>query len=379
MRRNSYRAAAIVVSVALTVSWAASSCASSGGAAETSEAPASEGSEQTPESNAAKSMPKEDSGRARIDAPDGFEVVAHRGAPALKPENTLPSIETALDARPDRIEIDLHLSKDDQLVLWHDAFIRDSKCGRPDGASSSESTAGKPETARDLPAPTTLEDREERAKVRNLTAEQLRAFRCDRNPKPETFPKQNTEPTEIAGDDFGIVTLDEFFDFVETYATSEAKSEAERRNARELGFFLEVKRNLEHPSFIDDGFDGSGPAVMEERLVSTVRERDLVDRTAVLAPRPSLWAIRELDDEIELIVAEAERNEPLAEYAERGASYWAPNFEMVDDDEPVREAHEADLRVVPWTVNDPDEIERLIGLDVDGVLTDDPTLFRRRH
>ena len=40
----------------------------------------------------------------------------------------------------------------------------------------------------------------------------------------------------------------------------------------------------------------------------------------------------------------------------------------------VEGAHAAGLRVVPWTVNDPDEMAALIELGVDGLVTDDPAL-----
>jgi len=38
----------------------------------------------------------------------------------------------------------------------------------------------------------------------------------------------------------------------------------------------------------------------------------------------------------------------------------------------VREAHDAGLRVIPWTVNTPDDWKRLMAADVDGIITDDP-------
>ena len=42
----------------------------------------------------------------------------------------------------------------------------------------------------------------------------------------------------------------------------------------------------------------------------------------------------------------------------------------------VAAAHADDRRVFPWTVNAPDEIRRLIGIGVDGVITDDPATAR---
>jgi len=47
-------------------------------------------------------------------------VIAHRGASGYKPENTLPAYELAVEQRADCIEVDLHLTRDDRIVVTHD-------------------------------------------------------------------------------------------------------------------------------------------------------------------------------------------------------------------------------------------------------------------
>jgi glycerophosphoryl diester phosphodiesterase len=49
-----------------------------------------------------------------------FMIIGHRGAPGLKPENTIPSFETALNEGANGIETDLVLTVDNEVVLWHD-------------------------------------------------------------------------------------------------------------------------------------------------------------------------------------------------------------------------------------------------------------------
>ncbi|HEY1380757.1 MAG TPA: glycerophosphodiester phosphodiesterase [Gemmataceae bacterium] len=48
------------------------------------------------------------------------EIVAHRGESADAPENTLASFRLAWDQRDDAIELDVHLTKDGQLIVCHD-------------------------------------------------------------------------------------------------------------------------------------------------------------------------------------------------------------------------------------------------------------------
>lgn len=57
-------------------------------------------------------------------------LVAHRGYPARLPENTLPSIEAALLAGARYLEIDVQLSQDEEVVLFHDRDLL-RLCGQP--------------------------------------------------------------------------------------------------------------------------------------------------------------------------------------------------------------------------------------------------------
>src|SRR5690625_4130825 len=55
------------------------------------------------------------------------EFIAHRGASWLAPENTMASIQLAWEMDVDAVEIDIYLTADDQIVLFHD---RDRKSTR---------------------------------------------------------------------------------------------------------------------------------------------------------------------------------------------------------------------------------------------------------
>jgi len=50
-------------------------------------------------------------------------IMGHRGAAALEPENTLLSIERAIEIGVDAVEIDVHLSKDKEIVVIHDSTV----------------------------------------------------------------------------------------------------------------------------------------------------------------------------------------------------------------------------------------------------------------
>ncbi len=54
---------------------------------------------------------------------DAIQIIGHRGAAGLAPENTLASFQKAIDLKVDMIELDIHLSADDELIVMHDATV----------------------------------------------------------------------------------------------------------------------------------------------------------------------------------------------------------------------------------------------------------------
>ena len=64
----------------------------------------------------------------------------------------------------------------------------------------------------------------------------------------------------------------------------------------------------------------------------------------------------------------------MIEPGERGKSYHAAGVELVTT-EFVERAHEAGKAVHVWTINDSDEMDRLLDLGVDGIITDRPSLL----
>src|SRR5919109_2850030 len=55
--------------------------------------------------------------------PHARPVIAHRGASARAPENSLPAFELALEAGADALELDVHATADDVAVVVHDPTL----------------------------------------------------------------------------------------------------------------------------------------------------------------------------------------------------------------------------------------------------------------
>lgn len=59
--------------------------------------------------------------------------IAHRGGAGLWPENTMEAFERAIAMGADGIELDVHLSRDGQLVVHHDESLKPAIARGPDG------------------------------------------------------------------------------------------------------------------------------------------------------------------------------------------------------------------------------------------------------
>lgn len=295
--------------------------------------------------------------------PDGFDIQGHRGARGLKPENTLPAFETALDLGVTTLELDTHLTADGVVVIWHDDRIESDKCGF------------KPDNDIDAPNPDSLISQGNRLLISQLTWEQAQAYRCDRNPDKAQFSEQDNSPTPLAGDDYHLLSLDELFTFVETYAESDLKTEEQRENANTVLFNIETKRKANDPQAIGDDFDGENPGAFELALLDVIIAHELEDRVVIQSfDHRSLWAIRRVNETMPLVALTSRYMPDLEELVEQGATIWSPNYNDLTL-ERLKAAQDAGLKVIPWTINDAATMSQLMEWGVDGIITDRPDIL----
>ena len=268
-------------------------------------------------------------------SPPRIEVQGHRGARGLAAENTLAGFEIALDLGVSSIETDVHLTRDDVPILFHDARLGP-------------------------------------ALVRSLTLAQIRVHRVD---GPAHGPTPMAEHFGV--DPHGVPTLAEFFAFVAGYARSPGKTEQQRTAAARLVFDIELKRVPFDSETIGDGFDGTAPALLERAVVDAIREAGVLERARVRSfDHRSVRAVKQLAPTLQtavLIEATAPANIGLLLDAVR-AEVYCPDYRFVDA-EIVRQVHDAGKRIVPYTVNEPEHWQRLLAWGVDGMTTDFPDRF----
>jgi glycerophosphoryl diester phosphodiesterase len=294
-----------------------------------------------------------------------FDLQGHRGARGLKPENTLPSFETAFDLGVSTVETDLHLTRDGVVVLCHDPVLSPRLHTPPVNAA----TAWRA--------------------VAEVTLSELRGYRADRNPDPVRFPRQDAGVTPLAAwfadehgfDPWSTPTLDDLLRFAVAYTGAAGaragKTDAQRNRARHVRFDLELKRVPFYPEAINDGFTGRAPGLLEERVVQAVRAAGVVGRTTVRSfDHRSVYWLRQFEPGLTgaVLVAETAPVSPADLARRAGATIYAPDYRFLDEDL-VRQVHADGVRVVPWTVNDPAHARRLVAWGVDGLTSDFPDLI----
>lgn len=266
-----------------------------------------------------------------------FELQGHRGARGLFPENTVEGFVAAFALGVTAFELDVGMTADGVVVVSHDLALNPDIAREPDGAW----LVG--------PGPT----------IRSLRFEALRGYDVGRlRPGsayaalyPEQRPVDGARIPTLAAvlaavpDAFCNIEIKTDPRLPEATAAPEALAEAVLAVVDAAGAANRV---------MIESFDWRGPRHVR-RLRPAMRlawlTRAETERDA------ALWW---------------DRGGPAPEsVAAEGGDTWAPAFADLTEDAVAR-AHALGLKVIPWTVNLPADMRRLIAWGVDGLISDYP-------
>lgn len=244
-------------------------------------------------------------------------VHGHRGARAMRPENTLPAFRYAIAAGADVLELDMAVTKDNVVVVSHDPFLNPRICQGPGGSNV----------------------------IRELTLSQLQEWDCGSLRNPD-FPTQEPAPGAR------VPTLEQVFDLASTGA---------------FQFNIETKIFKDKPNLTPP------PDEFAKLVVDTVRKYRLEDRVIVQSfDYRTLREVKKIAPEIRLSALYAAGIRNFVDIArDGGADIVSPHYLLVSRRR-VDEAHRAGIQVIPWTANRPRDWDRLIKARVDAIITDDP-------
>jgi len=244
-------------------------------------------------------------------------IHGHRGSRGTHPENTFAAFEEARNSGADFFEIDVRLSADAIPVVYHDSHLSSRLCLDPTGNPLD----------RQIP-------------LRQLTAEAIGTYQIGRILDPR-FPSQKQIPLA------GIPTLEAVLVWL-----------ADKK--KDIGINIELKVDSEEAD------------LLARIVLELVRQYALLSRSIIQSfELRSLAAIRRIVQDANLSCL-FDSEEDFAEKAlSIGSQMVGPRSDLLSAKK-VAECRTKGIRVVPWTVNDPMDWERLLTLGVDGIITDYP-------
>lgn len=296
-----------------------------------------------------------------LSAPKRVEIVGHRGARGLAPENTLPGFAKALGIGVHAVELDVGVTRDGEVVISHDQRLNPNLTRSPDG--SWLSGEGRPITRYSL------------AELKTYDVGRLNPSRRYASKYPEQQPVDGTR----------IPTLKEVI--------------ALARKAGNPGIRLdvEIKGNPEEPEVT------LPPEAFAEKVIQVLRRENAMGEVAILSfDWRVLRHVQRLAPELPTVCLTAEerwlnnlrKGWPGASpwtagfdvdafegsvprlVRAAGCKVWSVYYRNLTEDR-LREAHDLGLRVMVWTVNDSSWMRKFIALGVDGIVTDYPNRLRK--
>jgi glycerophosphoryl diester phosphodiesterase len=262
-----------------------------------------------------------------------FEKMAHRGGSALMPENTIIAMQNALDFGVS-LEMDLYLSKDKQVFVYHDDKLSPKFGSNPDGTPVTQEQAAK-------------------KKIIDFTYAELKPYDMGIRAHPD-FPRRKRVKA-------GIPLFSELIDSVESYARS--------GGLRLPNYSIEIKvpNASLAPRYKADLVDSA---------IRIIRAKNILAR--VIVQSFDIEVLEYLHKEYPLVkaaylVGQGDYLDNLKKLSFTPTAY-SPPYQLVTP-ELIAYCHTNNMQVVTWTVNNKKDIERLRQMGVDVVMSDYPDYF----
>ncbi|MCG8920905.1 glycerophosphodiester phosphodiesterase [Lentzea sp. CC55] len=295
-----------------------------------------------------------------------FDLQAHRGGIGLTVESTLKAFGTALELGVTTLELDIQITRDGREVITHDRKTNPAKC--QDTAPAFPGDPAFPYAGK---------------YVKDLTFAQVRTLDCG-STRWSQYPGQELSPGAR------MPTLRELFDLarrhrawgvrfnIETKVEAAAPHETAPREQFVQRAVHEIRRSGFLRNVTVQSFDWG--TLMRVRQVEPRIPLVALTQPEMLRPGSPWTGGLELAD-FGGSVARAVRSfgahalSPVHGNPQNGKA-GDPGYVPFTTKELVRDAHRQGLKVVPWTVNDPATMHKLIDDGVDGIITDYPDRLR---
>ena len=281
---------------------------------------------------------KETHNQTAMDQFPDFYKEGHRGTRGFMPENTIPSMTKAIEDGANIIEVDIQISKDQKVMVAHDAYINQQISLLPSGEEIPEADAHK-------------------YVLHQMPYDSIRKFDVGMKYHPG-FPEQKKIKAYIP-------LFGELIDSVENFT--------KERGFKPVIYNIEIKANPDH-----DGVLQPVPSTLIDLVMEVVKSKDIGNRFYIQSF--DVRQIQEVHNRYPGVVTGFLTGKKDVSLEENLAAIgfipdiYSPQYKIATK-ELIDQVHAKGMKFVPWTVNTVEEMKELKAMGVDGIITDYPKFF----
>jgi glycerophosphoryl diester phosphodiesterase len=278
-----------------------------------------------------------------------FDVEGHRGCRGLRPENTMSAFKFALDeVGVTTLELDLGVTKDGILVISHDRALNPEKT-RLNGKFINSPIL-----------------------IHSLTLKELEKYTVGLMRSDYYWPYQVPVPDER------IPTFEEVLKLVKS---------REKESGRKIFINAEIKISPFHPN------DTVDEKTFVTLVMDILKKYDVEDEVMIQSfDWGALKLMKKMDPKVTTVALTKNHLLTSSKWT-GGLNWWEYNGDVVKmvkaigakiaspyykecDESLIKRYHENGILVVPWTIDDPEEMVKYIDMGADGIITDYPNVLR---
>jgi glycerophosphoryl diester phosphodiesterase len=267
-----------------------------------------------------------------------IDLQGHRGARGLMPENTIPAFMKALELGVTTLELDVAVSKDGKVLVSHEPWLSHEICLQKDGSPISEAE-------------------EKGYNLHQMPYAEIQQYDCGSKPHPR-FPEQEKMVVHKP-------LLSDVIDSAEAYI--------QQHGLAPVHYNIEIKSMPE-----GDGLFHPAPEAFVDLVMQVLNEKGIAARSNLQSfdvrplqiahvkyPQMALALLVENEEGYKKNIARLGFTPPI----------YSPDYKLVDE-ALMNWARKEGIKVIPWTVNDPGDAQKLIEMGVHGIITDYPDRVR---
>jgi len=266
-----------------------------------------------------------------------LDLQGHRGARGLFPENSLLGFEKALEIpEVSTLELDLCVTADDQLIISHEPWLNEQICAINDTSKEGSTYS-----------------------LYKMTYDSILQFDCGSKGHPD-FPEQ-----QLAS--ISKPLLKELFAMID------------EKGLRWPNFNIEIKSHRKGDHVYHPGPKKFAALVVEtlNELNEAYPEADVLNKVSIQSfDLRALREVRKTALQVKLCLLVENTADPAKQMDYLGfpVDIYSPNFKLVTP-ELIAWCHFRQIAVIPWTINDLEEMQNLVDMGVDGLISDYPNKF----